>query len=409
MRPRFFAATLLMCATCLAGNTYAYTTDLISGINPDYPNALLYIPDSYNPEIPAPLLMALHGYAGSGTQVEQYMQFLTRIEEFGYLYVIPSGRVDPGYKRFWAATDHCCDLWGISGPDDDVIFLSAVLDWIRESYNVAPRQIFVVGHSNGGMMAHRLGCDLPGVVASFVSLAGTGYYDENLCKPTEPVHMVQIHGTADQTVLYNGGVFPPPLNTAYPGAEETVEDWVDLNACEVTVDQLLSIDLASSVPGAETERYRYVSGCNFGGSAELWKMVNGRHDSPLTEEFRTNVLDFFFAHPNHRLNFESSSTITWDKVQVVRPPHRYNMYRGELSDLVDNNEDGLPDSIPAYGDCVNSVDPNLHDEVFEEIDTPLVGDGYFYLVNCTYHGVEGGIGKTGNGEPQQRPIDVPCP
>lgn len=75
------------------------------------------------------------------------------------------------------------------------------------------------GHSNGGIMAYRLACELSSrVVGVGVQSAVLGV---DQCAPTAPVSLIHIHGTGDRNVPINGGVgdkgisgmdFPPAVS-----------------------------------------------------------------------------------------------------------------------------------------------------------------------------------------------------
>jgi polyhydroxybutyrate depolymerase len=52
-------------------------------------------------------------------------------------------------------------------------------------------------------MAARLGCDLADRVAAIAPVAG-GYRTLPACRPARPVSVLEIHGTDDRTVPYNG-------------------------------------------------------------------------------------------------------------------------------------------------------------------------------------------------------------
>ncbi len=66
-----------------------------------------------------------------------------------------------------------------------------------------PARVFAVGVSAGGMMAYRLGCELSGRVTGVGAVAGAMILDD--CRPTRPLSVIEIHGTADQLVPYEGG------------------------------------------------------------------------------------------------------------------------------------------------------------------------------------------------------------
>lgn len=257
------------------------------------------IPAGYDPAVPAPLVLLLHGYGASGPSQEAYMQFGAWVDTYGFLFAFPSGLQNPLGDRYWNGTDACCDLFG-SGVDD-VAYLTALIDAVKAQMNIDPTRVHLIGHSNGGFMSYHMACARSEEIASIASLAGATFDDPLDCSPGEPVHVLQIHGTADSTILYGGGTIGAP----YPGAVETVEQWAGFGGCSLTPDTSAPpLDLVSNLPGAETTVARYESACNPGGSAELWTIAGGSHVPSLTITFRTAVLDFLFAHPKPAVGTE---------------------------------------------------------------------------------------------------------
>jgi len=252
----------------------------------------VHVPAGYHAGSRAPVVMLLHGYGASGQTQENYMQFGDLADEFGFLYVYPDGTENGVGARFWNATDACCDVFG-SGVDD-ASYLRAVLDEIRATLSIDPRRVYVIGHSNGGFMAYRMACDHADLIAASVSLAGATFDDAGDCSPTEPVDVLQIHGTLDPTILYGGGAI---TGTPYPGAVASVETWATYNGCSGVGDTSPPpLDLDSSLAGDETSVTRYATDCDRGGSAELWTIAGGLHSPALSEDFNRSVIEYLFAH-----------------------------------------------------------------------------------------------------------------
>tara|TARA_B100000029_G_scaffold43608_1_gene40392 strand:- start:172 stop:1062 length:891 start_codon:yes stop_codon:yes gene_type:complete len=116
--------------------------------------------------------------------------------------VLPDGMKNPDGNQYWNATDACCDFYQ-SGVDD-VAYLSGVIEEAIEAFNIDTKRVFLVGHSNGGYMAHRLACERSDLIAGIVSLAGSTWYDEAKCGNPDPVAVLQVHGTWDTTIRYWG-------------------------------------------------------------------------------------------------------------------------------------------------------------------------------------------------------------
>jgi len=254
----------------------------------------VHVPPSYDPAQPAPLVVLLHGYGASGQLQENYMQLLPWTDRLGLLCVFPDGTVDPTGARFWNATDACCDFFG-SGVDDSG-YLRDLIEEIAAELSVDTERVFLLGHSNGGFMAYRMACDHADIIAAVASLAGATFVDPAHCSPSAPVRTLQIHGTADDTVEYDGGVNLVGNPATYPGAVETTERWAAYNQCSLVPDlSQPPIDLVVSAPGCETTVTRYADGCDPGGSSELWSIVGGGHIPNLSPDFVRLVLDFFLS------------------------------------------------------------------------------------------------------------------
>ena len=163
---------------------------------------------------------------------------------------------------------------------------------IEVRWNVDRRRVFTIGVSNGGFMGHRMACDHADLVAGIVSIAGATDIDPSLCHPSQGVHILHIHGTADNVIRFDGGSFTGP----YPSAPETVRRWVELNGCGAPEPGPM-VDADASTPGAETRVTRYTEGCRPGGSVEFWEMIGAGHYFFPTAEFKRVVVDYFFSHP----------------------------------------------------------------------------------------------------------------
>ena len=253
----------------------------------------VHVPPSYVGGTAMPLVVLLHGYSVTGKTEELYLNLTALADTKGFLYAHPDGLVDTQGNQYWNATDACCDLGG-TGVDDSA-YLSKVITQIQAKYTVDPKRIFLFGHSNGAFMSYRMACDHADQVAAIVSLAGAMWTDVSKCTPKSPVSILEVHGTADQTIDYNGGQIQ---NHAYPSAATTVSDWVTFDGCSATADTSSpALDLDTGLAGAETTVTKYASGCKPGGHAELWTITGGVHIPQFNASFSAGAIDFLFAHP----------------------------------------------------------------------------------------------------------------
>ncbi len=148
-------------------------------------------------------------------------------------------------------------------------------------------------------MAYRMACEHADQIAGIVSLAGAMYEDPSTCKPSAPVSVLQIHGTSDTEVLYDGFAgASSPGNGPYPSAATTTMDWATLDGCSLTADASSpNIDIDATIPGAETTVLRYDQGCQGGAEVDLWSIQNGPHVPDVNMNFREGIVSFMLAHP----------------------------------------------------------------------------------------------------------------
>jgi polyhydroxybutyrate depolymerase len=254
------------------------------------------VPPSYDKTRPAALLIVLHGYTGSGSGQEEYFRLQHEAEQRGFVTAYPDGTKDSRGDRFWNATDACCNF---DGSDiDDVGYIDGLITAIESAVAVDPQRIYVAGHSNGGFMSYRLACTHADRIAAIVSLAGATFAKSSDCRPANPVAVLQIHGTADDTIAFTGGSIE---GHAYPGAQETVATWARYDGCAgpaSPVDQRVDVDadLTDAGQAAETTVKRW-TGCKPGGAVELWTIPGGSHVPTISSSFGAAVLDFLQAHP----------------------------------------------------------------------------------------------------------------
>jgi polyhydroxybutyrate depolymerase len=252
----------------------------------------LVVPSKYQSGTPAPLIIALHGYTAENPYAESYFALGKVADEKGILTVYPSGTKDTNGYLFWNATPACCNF--DSSAIDDEAYLTGIIDSVSKDYSVDPARVFIVGHSNGGFMAHRMACNQSDRIAAIVSLAGATFSNPQSCKPTSPVSVLQIHGTNDAVISYTGGYL---FSSAYPSARKTIDLWGKLNECGKKPYRVLPrLDLDSKLSGLETTVLRY-KGCKTGANSELWTINKGKHSPELSATFAKSVINHLLTHP----------------------------------------------------------------------------------------------------------------
>lgn len=244
---------------------------------------------------PLPLFVYLHGYGSSAKRLDEVLEVGDLAREKGVLLAIPDGTRSLKGRRFWNATPACCNFTG--STVDDVAYIAALIDDVKRRETVDERRVFIVGHSNGGFMAHRLACELSDRVVGIASIAGATFPDIERCQPKAPVTVLQIHGDADQIISFSGGhALGKASLPRHPSAHETVASWAKLNGCESTLRSVDTIDLEDRYQGQETSVGEY-RGCQGGAAVELWAVGGGGHFVGQGRRALEALHEFLLSHP----------------------------------------------------------------------------------------------------------------
>jgi polyhydroxybutyrate depolymerase len=192
----------------------------VAGLEREY---LAFAPTSLSSSQPIPVVFVFHGGTGTARGAAVQTGFDAEAERRGFLIVYPQG-----LRRTWNAGS-CCGPAARLGVDD-VAFVSALLDELGRAHRVDPDRVFATGISNGGMMAARLACDLPGRFAAIAPVAATL---STACDRAEPVSVLHIHGTADRNVPIDGGFGPRALTPVdHLPLEEVLARWRAIDGCD---------------------------------------------------------------------------------------------------------------------------------------------------------------------------------
>ena len=196
----------------------------------------LFVPLSLDRNRPAPLVIVLAGVGNTGESMVEATRFDRVAEREGLVVVYPEG-----VNETWNA-GYCCLGRAASGPDD-VEFLSRLIDDVERKNKVDSARVYAVGVSAGAMMAYRLGCERSDLIGGIGSVAGAMVLDA--CHPAKPVTVIEIHGTADGLVPYEGGRTAGGATQPSPPTPDVTQRWAQLNACPtapaVTVEGAVSV------------------------------------------------------------------------------------------------------------------------------------------------------------------------
>ncbi|MGO8906804.1 MAG: alpha/beta hydrolase family esterase [Solirubrobacteraceae bacterium] len=218
--------------------------------------AMLYVPPAASGQR-LPVLVGLHG--AGGKFFESYSGFSVLAESEDFIAVYPNPVDEEGGHTFWNIYD------SQAGGGPDVQFISDLLDYLESNWCVDTSRVYAAGVSNGGGMAARVACVLSSRFAAFASIAG-GYGSLPPCRPSNPVSVVEVHGTADGSVPYDGSR-PDGAGAVWPW----LAAWGQQDGC--------SGPPADSRIAPRVERYDWTH-CAEGAAVEHIEIFGGNHQLP---------------------------------------------------------------------------------------------------------------------------------
>jgi len=185
--------------------TYKNSMDIrIMGARHTY---LVHIPSDYNCRKPLPLVVVIHGAFDTAQGMEKFSGFSDLADRENFIVMYPNGMGIFGFFQHWNA-GHCCGK-AASDNVDDVGFVAATIEDVSTRLKIDPNRIYMVGFSNGGMLAYRFAAergDLLAAVAPLAASIGSRPSDEapewRIPDPIQPLSVISFHGLADDDITY---------------------------------------------------------------------------------------------------------------------------------------------------------------------------------------------------------------
>ena len=228
----------------------------------------VYLPADYQPGEQLPLVFNLHGIGSDFTQQILYSQFNAVADTAHFILCQPNGTPNPlgsGYA------------WDVNFPlspldVDDVGFINALIDTLYQHYQINLDKVYACGMSNGGYMAYLLACQLTDRIQAVASVTGSMVPTElDLCTPSMTIPTMQVHGTDDTTVPYDGAFYAAPI-------EDVISFWVNHNECLSPPDTTYIADGPTN--DMSTAQKILYSNCDEDREVLFFKIIGGEHTWP---------------------------------------------------------------------------------------------------------------------------------
>jgi polyhydroxybutyrate depolymerase len=261
-----------------------------SGVKRNY---LLYVPPSFDPDTPTPLILSFHGRSSNALQQSVLSNWDLLADKEGFLVAYPNALGNP--------TQWDTSLPTSRRPNEDLIFVSDLIDALSSQFCIDPARIYVNGMSNGGGMSNLLACALSDRIAAMGGVSGAYIGTEGQCNPPRPMPVIAFHGTADNIVTYEGGP-SEAFDYPFPSVPGWAADWAAHNGCAAEPIDLPAEGDVSGIQYTECDENADVIFYTIDGGGHTWpggfplpEAITGKTSTDINA---TNTIwEFFVAHP----------------------------------------------------------------------------------------------------------------
>jgi pimeloyl-ACP methyl ester carboxylesterase len=180
-------------------------THRVAEANADTPYTL-FVPSTYDPQKPAPLVVDLHGLNITPLQQILFDGTTDFAERYGFIVLAPMGF---NLSSWWGSRPGTPVEAAAVKPGGDVRYSNtelaeidtmALLKSIREQYNVDSDRIYLMGHSMGGAGTYYLGGKYNDIWAGLAPISGAGGIADGAAERYKALPMLIMHGAKDSIV-----------------------------------------------------------------------------------------------------------------------------------------------------------------------------------------------------------------
>jgi polyhydroxybutyrate depolymerase len=250
--------------------------DVTVSVGDQVRHGVSYIPPSYDGTRKMAVVFDLHG-SNSFPRGQMLRSSWDKVAgREGFIVFAPQGSLDGSMPGTYA--------WNVpgvtsrEGGKDEVAFIRAAVEKVKQDYCVDPARIFASGYSGGGRMLSAYLCSGADdfAAAGFVNSlrvgvpveSGDGRWapDPSTCTPAKPISIMAFAGIKDEANPYAGGGKP---YWQY-GFKTALQRWTQLDGCKGN----------GTVETADGVTFGLYDTCRSGVRIATYEFANGSHDWP---------------------------------------------------------------------------------------------------------------------------------
>jgi polyhydroxybutyrate depolymerase len=260
---------------------------------------IIYVPASVSWNQPVPIVFVFHGGTGNAKSAIYMSGFNEVADQNGFIVIYPNGTGRLSDDKLLTWNGGTCCGYAQEKNVDDVGFVRAIVTDLQAIIDIDSKRIYATGMSNGGILSHRLACEATDVFAAVAPVSGTLNFPE--CNPSQPISVIEFHGTGDQHIPYGGGFGPESLvNVDFASVQDSIGFWTAFNKC----------NFQPQIDSVDDIQHETWTGCLDTTSVELYTIIDGGHTWPggvagrhgadqptMTISASQLIWEFFAAHP----------------------------------------------------------------------------------------------------------------
>ncbi|WP_170975903.1 PHB depolymerase family esterase [Rhizobium sp. FY34] len=245
-------------------------------VGPSLRQAVSFLPTSYRGTDKVPVVFDFHGSNSHPRGQMRRSSWDSVAEREGFIVVAPQGSLLGSMPQTYA--------WNVPGVTfregglDEVAFIKAAIERVKQEYCLDPTRIYASGYSGGGRMLSAYLCAGGDefAAAGFVNSLRSGLPvetrdgrwvpDATSCTPARPVSIIAFHGAKDEANPYAGGGKP---YWQY-GFKTALQRWSQLDGCK-------GKGVSESADGVTFDLY---DTCKGGVRIAAYEFAEGNHDWP---------------------------------------------------------------------------------------------------------------------------------
>jgi polyhydroxybutyrate depolymerase len=228
---------------------------------------LLYVPPGDATDHPLPLVLVFHGADDTAAHTAGETDLLS-IAEHSHNMILVFAQ---GYEDTW--NEGTGKTPAAQAHINDVAFTASILSRVESNYAIDLHRVVATGFSNGALLTEYLGCTLSRQLTMIAPVEGElPQAISGTCRPTDPVSVYEVHGTADSEIPYRGGPFTGVGGgtTVVLSASSSAARWATLDHCSGAAHNTHSGALILGSYG----------GCGDGVTVTLATINGGQHEWP---------------------------------------------------------------------------------------------------------------------------------